>query len=63
MNKMRTPPLWGSRVRTRFMHDAKQFRAKQAIQRHANEAQPVVDNFNNLTSAQKDQLITFLESL
>ncbi len=34
-----------------------------AIQRHGGEASAVIANFNNLTSAQQQQLITFLQSL
>jgi CxxC motif-containing protein (DUF1111 family) len=34
-----------------------------AIQRHAGEAQAVIANFTALTTAQQQQLITFLKSL
>ena len=62
-NKLRTPPLWGLRTRARLMHDGATFTRNNAILRHRNEAAPVINNYNNLTTTQKNQLITFLNSL
>src|SRR5579863_3202665 len=62
-NKLRTAPLWGLRIKARFMHDNASTTVNDAIQRHAGEAQTVVSNFNALTAAQQQQLITFLNSL
>jgi CxxC motif-containing protein (DUF1111 family) len=62
-NKLRTPPLWGVRTRTELLHDGRSVTFSDAIQRHRNEAQPVVNRFNNLSPAQQNQLITFLRSL
>lgn len=62
-NKLRTPPLWGLRTRSRLMHDGATFTRNNAILRHKNEAQPVINNYNALTATQKNQLITFLSSL
>lgn len=62
-NKLRTPPLWGLRTRARMMHDGETVTRNEAILRHKNEAAPVITNYNNLTNTQKNQLITFLNSL
>ena len=38
-NKLRTVPLWGLRIKSRFMHDNASMTLSDAIQRHAGEAQ------------------------
>jgi CxxC motif-containing protein (DUF1111 family) len=62
-NKLRTPPLWGFRTRLRFMHDGENVTRNNAILRHTNEAEPVIQNYISLSTTQKNQLITFLNSL
>jgi len=62
-NKLRTAPLWGLHIKSRFMHDNASMTLNDAIQRHAGEAAGVVASFNNLTAGQQQQLITFLQSL
>jgi len=62
-NKVRTAPLWGSRSRNRLMHDGGSLTRNDAILRHAGEATSVVNNYRNLTNAQKNQLVAFLNSL
>ena len=62
-NKLRTAPLWGLRVKARFMHDLKSLTLDSAIHRHAGEAGQVEDDFSELTQSQQQQLITFLQSL
>jgi CxxC motif-containing protein (DUF1111 family) len=62
-NKIRTPPLWGVRVRTRLMHDGGSLRFEEAIERHKGEAQTVTLAFQRLSKGEKDQLIQFLKSL
>src|SRR5256714_2260909 len=62
--KVRTPPLWGVRTRDRLMHDGETLTFREAIMRHAGEAQPVITAFNlNLTEQQRRQLIMYIESL
>jgi len=75
--KLRTPPLWGVRTRTRLMHDGSStsptgsstppagasFTFMEAILRHQNEAAAVTAHFQLLTDDQKRKLIMFLESL
>jgi CxxC motif-containing protein (DUF1111 family) len=62
-NKLRTPPLWGMRTRARLMHDGETVNRNEAILRHAGEATSVINSYRNLSTAQKNQLITFLNSL
>ena len=63
-NKLRTAPLWGLRVKARFMHDLKSESLAHAIRRHRGEAERESDRFEeDLTPTQQQQLITFLNSL
>ncbi|HEY3137877.1 MAG TPA: di-heme oxidoredictase family protein [Blastocatellia bacterium] len=62
-NKMRTAPLWGMRTRDRLMHDGEELTRNDAILRHAGEAAGVINSYINLSTTQKNQLITFLNSL
>jgi CxxC motif-containing protein (DUF1111 family) len=62
-NKLRTVPLWGLRIKSRFMHDNASTTLNDAILRHGGEAQGVTANFQVLTPAQQQQLIAFLQSL
>ncbi len=62
-NKVRTAPLWGVRSRNRLMHDGATVNRNEAILRHAGEATSVINNYRNLGTGQKNQLILFLNSL
>src|SRR6202035_3942711 len=62
-NKLRTEPLWGLRMRPRFMHDLKSLTLQNAIERHEGEAEHVKRRFRDLTEAQKKDVLTFLGSL
>jgi CxxC motif-containing protein (DUF1111 family) len=62
-NKLRTAPLWGMRSRDRLMHDGETLTRNEAILRHAGEATQVINNYRALSNTQKNQLITFLNSL
>lgn len=62
-NKLRTSPLWGLQIKSRFMHDLKSLTLENAIRRHKGEAEDVTNRFRELTPAQKQQLFTFLNSL
>lgn len=61
--KFRTAPLWGLRFRLWMMHDGKTISYHQAIMRHRGEALDVIENYTRLTSAEKEQLRLFLDSL
>jgi CxxC motif-containing protein (DUF1111 family) len=62
-NKLRTVPLWGLHIKSRFMHDNASLTASDAIQRHAGEAKQVTSRFNALTPEEQQQILTFLRSL
>jgi CxxC motif-containing protein (DUF1111 family) len=61
-NKLRTAPLWGLRMRSRYMHDLKSLTLENAIQRHGGEARHVEHRFDELTPKEKQALIAFLNS-
>jgi len=63
LNKIRTAPLWALRTRNRLMHDGLSFSLQEAIQRHAGQATSVTTRYNNLSNAQKNQILAFLNSL
>jgi CxxC motif-containing protein (DUF1111 family) len=60
---MRTAPLWGMRTRNRLMHDGENILRNDAILRHTNQAENVIENYIYLSTTQKNQIITFLNSL
>jgi CxxC motif-containing protein (DUF1111 family) len=62
-NKLRTFPLWGLRMRPRHMHDLASLTLEDAILRHRGEALLPATHFRALTPEEKQQLITFLNSL
>src|SRR5262245_55721211 len=55
-NQMRTPPLWGMRSRDRLMHDGETLTRNEAILRHTGQANPIIANYNLLSTTQKNQL-------
>jgi CxxC motif-containing protein (DUF1111 family) len=62
-DKLRTAPLWGLRMRPRFMHDLRSLTLQNAIERHKGEAEHVIRRFHDLSQDEKQQVISFLESL
>jgi CxxC motif-containing protein (DUF1111 family) len=62
-NKLRTVPLWGLRTHPRHMRDLKSLTLENAIERHRGEAAQERDRFVALSPAEKQALITFLNSL
>jgi CxxC motif-containing protein (DUF1111 family) len=61
--QLRTAPLWGLRTHPAFMHDGGSPTILDAIQRHSGQAQTVRTAFNNLSDTQRQQVLTFLNSL
>lgn len=65
----RTPPLWGIGLtqavsgHTFFLHDGRARNLVEAILWHGGEAQASRDRFATMSQADRDALITFLESL
>jgi CxxC motif-containing protein (DUF1111 family) len=62
-NKLRTAPLWGLRMRPRYMHDLKSLTLENAIDRHGGEAEEVRHEFRRLSESEKEELFQFLNSL
>jgi CxxC motif-containing protein (DUF1111 family) len=71
-DEFRTAPLWGLGKRIFFLHDGRTSNLLTAIQAHASngntryqasEANSVVNTFNGLSAAQKQNLLNFLRSL
>jgi len=61
--KIRTPPLWGLRMRSRLMHDGATVTLDDAILRHRGEASGVSDAYARLRGQQRQQIVAFLGSL
>lgn len=62
-DKLRTVPLWGLRTKARFMHDLKSLSMEDAIERHQGEASEVERRFDELSTTDREALLTFLKSL
>jgi CxxC motif-containing protein (DUF1111 family) len=60
---VRTAPLWGMRTRDRLMHDGETLNRNEAILRHGGQATKVINDYKDLSSTKKNQIITFLNSL
>jgi len=64
--EFRTAPLWGLGQRIFFLHDGRTSDLVAAIRAHASngsEASATIDNYNNLSEQQKQDLLNFLRSL
>jgi CxxC motif-containing protein (DUF1111 family) len=65
-DEFRTAPLWGVGQRAFFLHDGRTSDLLQAILDHdsqGSEAILTIDNFRNLSSSDKQDLLNFLRSL
>jgi CxxC motif-containing protein (DUF1111 family) len=63
MNKIRTAPLWGVRLRNRLMHDGASVTLNDAIGRHRGEAIDAKRRFKALPVHDQEALLEFLRSL
>jgi CxxC motif-containing protein (DUF1111 family) len=61
--KLRTPPLWGVRMRTRLMHDGASLTLTDAIVRHRGEAAEVAQRYQSLGASEREAMVEFLRSL
>jgi CxxC motif-containing protein (DUF1111 family) len=61
--EIRTPALWGLRIRRPFLHNGSASTLDQAIERHAGEADRVRAAFEALPADQRAALLAFLRSL
>lgn len=62
-NEIRTPALWGLRLRRPFLHDGSASTPEKAILRHGEEAEAVRVRFEELTPDDRSALLAFLNSL
>lgn len=65
-DQFRTAPLWGLGQRIFLLHDGRTTNLVTAIQDHqghGSEANTVINNFENLNSAQQQEILDFLRSL
>jgi CxxC motif-containing protein (DUF1111 family) len=63
MTEMRTAPLWGLRVRDRYLHDGRASTLDMAILAHDGEARTARDRYAKLTPTKRNALMVFLTSL
>ena len=61
--EIRTPPLWGVRVRAPFLHDGRASTLREAIELHGEEAVNSRAQFVELSEPEKQALLAFLRSL
>ena len=61
--ELRTPSLWGLRVRRPLLHDGSASTIEEAVRRHGAEAAPARVRFDALDVAQRAALLAFLGSL
>ena len=61
--EIRTPALWGLRLRRPLLHDGSAATPAAAIARHSAEAQRVVERYQALSEFERHMLLDFLASL
>ena len=62
-DEIRTPALWGLRLRRPLLHDGSAATAEDAVGRHAGEAELARRGFEQLSPADRAALLAFLRSL
>jgi CxxC motif-containing protein (DUF1111 family) len=61
--EIRTPALWGLRLRRPLLHDGSAATVAEAIERHRNEADLARRGVAGLTAVERERLLAFLRSL
>jgi len=61
--EIRTPALWGLRLRRPLLHDGSAATADEAVRRHAGEAELARRGYEQLPAADRAALMAFLRSL
>jgi CxxC motif-containing protein (DUF1111 family) len=61
--EIRTPALWGLRLRRPLLHDGSAATPEEAVRRHASEADLARRGFERLSDADRAALLAFLRSL
>jgi CxxC motif-containing protein (DUF1111 family) len=59
----RTPPLWGVADSAPYLHDGRAATLAEAIKLHGGQGARAAERFVRLTSAERGQLVAFLETL
>jgi CxxC motif-containing protein (DUF1111 family) len=62
-DEIRTPALWGLRLRRPLLHDGSAATVDEAIRRHAGEASGVIERYRSLDEQMRRALLAFLDSL
>ena len=62
-NEIRTPAVWGLRLRRPLLHDGSAATAEEAVRRHGGEAELARRGFERLSEADRAALLAFLRSL
>lgn len=62
-DEIRTPALWGLRLRRPLLHDGSAATTSEAIRRHGGEATGVIDRYNKASEPLRRALLAFLDSL
>ncbi len=63
VSEFRTQPLWGVRFHRPWLHDGRAGSLHEAILLHGGEATAIRDSYSNLSAAEQDLVIQFLEAL
>jgi CxxC motif-containing protein (DUF1111 family) len=61
--QMKTPPLWGLRLRSRYLRDGRATTVTDAIAAHDGQGAAARDAFAKLNDTQRQRLLDFLGSL
>lgn len=61
--EIRTPPLWGVRLRAPFLHDGRASTLQEAIELHASEALKSRGAYEKLSPEEQKAVVAFLRSL
>jgi CxxC motif-containing protein (DUF1111 family) len=62
-HRIKTPALWGLRIRMAFLHEGHSVTLTDAIRRHKNEAEQSSVRFQHLSPQEQEQVLQFLRSL
>ena len=62
-NEIRTPALWGLRLRRPLLHDGSAATPLDAVQRHGGEAAAVMERYRAASDEMRRALLAFLDSL
>ena len=62
-NEFRTQPLWGVSLHGPWLHDGSAGSLEEAILLHRGEAEDIRNDFNDLTTSEKQAILRFLEAI